>query len=58
LEGEVHRGRKLVLAGSLKTSPVDELVLENESLKKLIGELMIANSALKKAILEVGGKRN
>jgi transposase len=47
---------KLGLTGSLKTGPSEELVRENESLKKLIGELTIANSALKKALTE-GGKR-
>ncbi len=50
-------GGKLALAGSLKTSPGEELAAENESLKKLIGELTIANSALKKALTEGGRRR-
>ncbi|MCL5068747.1 MAG: transposase [Thaumarchaeota archaeon] len=45
---------KLALAGSLKTGQGEELVTENENLKKLIGELTIANSALKKALTEGG----
>ena len=50
---------KLALAGSssTKNGHADELVSENESLKKLIGELTIANDCLKKAMLEGGRKR-
>ncbi len=48
---------KLALAGSLKTGQSEELLAENENLKKLIGELTIANSALKKALMEGGRKR-
>lgn len=48
---------KLALAGSLKTSPGEEIVGENEKLKRLIGELTIANDALKKAMIEGGRRR-
>ena len=49
---------KLALAGSsFKNGAGEELSVENESLKKLIGELTIANDCLKKTMLEGGRKR-
>lgn len=49
---------KLALAGSVNSKnngPSQELAVENEKLKRLIGELTIANDCLKKAM--EGGKR-